>query len=623
MRVRQPAIALAVTFTILSNALLLSGLVGYFDDTRVFDVPLRFLSSALAANGDLPLWYPQAGDGFPQLSLEFVAWTWNPIGALLGAFRAYDFLSLAIENVIWRLVGFAGAYRFARAWGVMPWGATAVAATYVGSGTMARAAYAFATLIGQMLAPWILVGGSLAIQARTHSRVLQSGAVLGLVASAMVWAGYPGAWVSAPVLSGPVLLGLASTATRGLWRLAASVAIAVPIAISITGPVISETLAGSTNLPITSRATESPMLVGHARAVDFIGIWLPNPSYLLEAASDGLQPVYGGILPPMLILLTVRLIPRMPGWLTLMLTATSGLIIANSQNWTLRDHPLLRDLAPPAALRAALEIITLPMVLLLPMSLVNRTWRAPFPLRAADRYMLCGAAWVALVATENPFANFLRFHVPPFALVRHNFLYFWLVTLLLATVAWRRLENAISSLPDTKDLGHGNDPATETGLLPPWSDAIGRAPVRAFARTLGWSGAGMLVVVALAGLTNHEGPSRPDFAMVGVPHLVWQASILLLTVLAILVVSLHTRRSGVVEASVVPTVLAWGSVSLAVCVGAISYFTRDNNCIFPTDSLSDQFRLLIDAAHFTIIIGTAVLALAVAPTRNSARLLIA
>ncbi|MCX5985015.1 MAG: hypothetical protein NTX54_00645 [Chloroflexi bacterium] len=227
----------------LANALLISGLVAYGDDTGAFDVPLRLLASALAANGDLPLWYPQAGDGFPQLSLEFVAWTWNPIGAFLGTFRPYDFLSLAIENVIWRLVGFAGAYRFARAWGVNPLGATAIAATYVGSGAMGRAALAFATLIGQMLAPWVLVGGSLAIQARTSWHILQSGAILGLTASTMVWTGYPGAWVSAPILSGPVLIGLATTNTRGFWRLASCVVIAIPIAISVTSPILGETFA--------------------------------------------------------------------------------------------------------------------------------------------------------------------------------------------------------------------------------------------------------------------------------------------------------------------------------------------------------------------------------------------
>lgn len=623
----RPWLMIGGAFNILINALLFAGLAAYGDDTGAFDEPYRVLSSALAANGDLFLWYPFAGDGVPILSLEVVGLIWNPLGVLLGAVRPYDFLSLAAENLIWRLVGFAGAYQFARKWGVTPIGATAIAATYVGSGTMGRAALSFVTLIGQMLAPWILVGGSLAIQARTRSRVVQAGAALGLAAGAMVWAGYAATWVIAPALSGPVLVGLASTRTRGLRRLVGAAAVALPLALLIAGPVISETLYGPTgHYSPTYRAKEATMLVGHVRAIDFIGMWLANPSYVLVDGSDALQPLYGGILPPLLILATVRVLPRMPLWLTTSLALASGLILANTQNWSLWDHPQLRDVAPTEGFREVLDTLTLPAVMVLPALLVNHAWRTPLPLAAVDRIMLGGAAWVALVATDNPIANILRHNIPPFALVRHNMLFFWLVTLLLATVAWRRLEGVIAPLPHADDGpevpsdGRVERTASRSAAPEAGSESI---PLATFAHRLGWAGAGMLLIVALAGYGTRDGTGRPEFALVGAPHLVWQGAIALSALCAIVGLAWRSSRSEIPDASWLPPALALGSVLLALTAVLVGSAARANGYVFPRVQVADSVRLLIDVGHGALVIAAAVFALTASRTRQMARLLIA
>lgn len=105
----------------------------------------------------------------------------------------YDYLSLAIENFIWRAVGFAEAFVFARQWVTHPAGAGAVAATYVGSGTMSWASLSYSALIGQMFPPWVLAGGSLAIRASPIPQICRAAGVSGLAYGLMVWCAYPDA----------------------------------------------------------------------------------------------------------------------------------------------------------------------------------------------------------------------------------------------------------------------------------------------------------------------------------------------------------------------------------------------------------------------------------------------
>ena len=48
MKAILPSTALALTFAILANALLVSGLISYGNDTALWDIPYRSLASALA-----------------------------------------------------------------------------------------------------------------------------------------------------------------------------------------------------------------------------------------------------------------------------------------------------------------------------------------------------------------------------------------------------------------------------------------------------------------------------------------------------------------------------------------------------------------------------------------------
>ena len=612
-----------VYYFIILNTLLLTGLIGYGDDTGVFDIPLRILSGALTANGDFPLWYPQAGDGFPQWSLEYTPWVANPMGTALGVWRAYDHMTFAVENAIWRTVGFLGAYLFARLWGVVPVGAIAVAAIYVGSGTMSRASIAFATLIGQMVAPWVLVGGSLAIHAPSWPRVVRAGAVLGLVLGCLVWFAYPGTWVSAPVVSGPLLIALAATQHKGLRKLAVAVGIAAAVALSLAAPLVSETISGSAGqVSPTYRAVESWMLVGHVRAVDLMGILLVNPSYILDGASDALQPLYAGTLPPLMLLATVGGLPHVSRRVMIALSLASALILANSQNWTLWDHPLFRDLSPPSSLLAALDAMTLPAVVLLPTCLVSLAWRSPFPLRTVDRAMLLGAAWVALIATDNPFSNLLRFHVPPFNLVRHNMLFFWLVALVLATVAWRRLDVVLAWLPDTSarpPTSHAGDTAQEA----PGTARDGVLAVRNFASRFGVVGVGMLAIVALVGISTGDAKGTTDHAFVGLPQLAWQVAIVIMALTTIGVMAQTSRKTGTLDTAWLLKANALGAVGLALIAALIAAFARSRGVVYPRIPLTDTTELLIDLLHVVLVLVGAVVIFRTVRDRAVARVLVA
>jgi hypothetical protein len=293
LRFSHPIIALIVAFAISINALLVSGLIGYGNDTAYWDMPLRALASALLEEGDLPLWYPSVGNGFPQLNLQWVSWVFNPLGVLLSFARPYDHLSLAVENTIWRAVGFAGAYLFARQWTCSAIGATAIAATYVGSGTMSWAALSYSALIGQMFAPWVLASGSLAIRATSSANLARATGTLGLVSGLMVWCAYPGAWLTAPALSGPVLLGLAAVHSGGFRRLVPVVIVALMISVMLIALILSE----STSLSLIEGSIiyyrKGPAIrEGLVRGIDYVRLLLTNPSYVPGVASPQLHPLH-------------------------------------------------------------------------------------------------------------------------------------------------------------------------------------------------------------------------------------------------------------------------------------------------------------------------------------------
>jgi hypothetical protein len=220
--------------------------------------------------------------------------------------------------------------------------------------------------------------------------------------------------------------------------------------------------------------------------------------------------------------------------------------------------------------------------------------------------MLAGIAWVLLVATDNPVANILRTDVPPFTLVRYNHLYFWLVTLLVATLAWRRVE-------------HVTGGATPDNSIPP--------SVRAWGFRVAVTGAACLVVAALVAIATPDAyglGSPPDgMSAMGSPHLAWQATIL---VIGAATGYLALRGTSGTDRSA--TQRAWVALPLSsviaftiACIAASAL--RRAGITPPTVAVTYSWQLIMDLAHGALIIAAAALAFIKAPTQSALRTAIA
>ena len=586
MKASLPSVALAVTFALLGNALLLSGLIGYGNDTAHWDVPYRSLASALALQGDLPLWYPTAGNGFPHLNLQWASVVFNPLGILVATLRPYDYLSLAVENAMWRAVGFAGAFIFARQWTGSMLGATAIAATYVGSGVMSWAALSFNSLVGQMFAPWVLASGSYAILATSTSQLARAAGTFGLASGLMIWCAYPGAWLTAPVLSGPVLVGLALARRGGMRRLLAATPLALVIALMLVSLILSETtsltlIEGSI---VYSRRTPE-ISEGLLRGIDVATALLANPSYAPGISSPMMHPLYSGMLPPVLLICTLGLrnrysLPLQAGGVTLV-----AIGIANFQNWTLWEHPLLSDFPTLTDISPISRHFILLLLFIIPLYFINFHWGIRLPVDAVDKVLLAGAGWVLVVSGDNPFANFLRFNVPPFVLVRYNHLYFWLVSLVITTFAWRRIELISRLAPNLMFIPN---------------------PIRAWGPRVFGVGSAALIVTALVAMATQDayGPGSPidGISGMGSPHLIWQAPILLIGMVSSLVALRHSKSPGTRGETrpwvtlIVTSVIAF----LAACVAGV--LLRRAGVHPQTISVPFSGQLAIDIAHGGIIL---------------------
>lgn len=138
--------------------------------------------------------------------------------------KSYDYLSLAIEDIFWRAVGFAGGLIFSRRCTSSALVAEVVGAPYFGSGVVSWESLGSSAVNGKMFAPRVLASGSLAIRASPLSGGLRSASVSGvdlvgmLLPNPSFFPGMSSAMLNAPyscdVPSITVLVGQLGTRTR-------------------------------------------------------------------------------------------------------------------------------------------------------------------------------------------------------------------------------------------------------------------------------------------------------------------------------------------------------------------------------------------------------------------------
>ncbi|MBU6150916.1 MAG: hypothetical protein KGR25_05660 [Chloroflexi bacterium] len=456
-----------------------------------------------------------------------------------------------------------------------------------------------------MLAPWLVTAASIAIRATSGPTIATAIGTLSLVAGLMVWSAYPGAWLTAPVLSGPLLLALASAHPGGLRRLLIATTSASLIAIAIIALIFSE----STSVPlfegsILDLRRTIDMRDGLLRSIDFVSLLFVNPSYLPDSSSATMHPVYSGIV-PVIVLVSLFGTSRLNGLRVAPLVIGSlALALANIQNWSSWGHPLFGEVPTLKALTASNPVPLYAVAMAVGLS--GAIWGTSVKLARIELAMLAGALWVVVVATDNSVANWLRVYVPPFALIRYNNLYFWLVTLLLATVAWRCVEHVTNTVtPDTS--------------IPP--------SVRAWGLRVAITGAACLVVAALVAIATPDahglGAPANGVSAMGSPHLAWQATILVIGAATGYLALRGTTAMGGSAARRVWVTLALSSVVVftLACIAAI--VLRRVGITPPTVPVTFTLQLILDLAHGAVIIAAFALAFSKAPTKSALRTAIA
>lgn len=438
------ALALLFFFLAASSSLSLSLLRRPTGDTLIGLLPVRVWTSDLLHAVDLPLWFPYARYDFHLTTLHLVSHYGNPIGLALAALFRYDVWTLAVENILWRVVGLAGAYLFAHRHVRSPLGAAVVGSCYVGSGIVVASLGIGTWFAGLMCTPWLFLGIDHAVFVRGWGAWCRGTGILALSGSLLVLSGGPFTWITAPFLLAPYALWSGLRSRASLLRLMAAAALGCALAVGMLALFISETFA----FPLFGsevRNTISTQL-GVLPLSNLFGFWLANPSYAPSLKPDILvplyRPIYVGLLPA--LLLCARLAPwHRPMWRHLRPLVLSGgvligLLIAvlNTPILSLPGISLRRD-------EAAMLGFSLIAIGVFP-GRMGRWERV-------DIALLLTTLACVVAATPNPIGDWLRTSVPPFSIIRWNYAYLWVTGLTLPLLAWRAgeqfLENQRPILP--------------------------------------------------------------------------------------------------------------------------------------------------------------------------------
>ena len=397
---------------------------------------MRIWVSDLLHAGDWPWWYPYARYGHPLATLHFLADEWSPMALLLGRLARYDVWTLAVENVLWRGVGLLGVYVLLGTHVRSNVLRVAGAICYAGSGIVSLAVANASVFPAFALTPWLLVGIDRAASGKGWRGWCRTTGTLALAGAVLLASGYPGTWLTAPALVAPYGLALVVGYRRPALRLLGAVAVGGLLALGMLAPFVAETLTfpglfgGS--LRNAFHAADGALEPG-----SLFGLWAANPTYVPGLGIENLQALYVGILPALLACARLApLAPPAPRWVRAAAVTLAGVCVAlpatlwpaqvmtgtDAARWNL-------PVRPDTLLGAGLALLAV----------------AAFPRRLGrwerrDTALAALAAGTLAVATRNPIGDLLRAEVPPFSLVRWNYLYCWTVVLAVAALGMRTVE---------------------------------------------------------------------------------------------------------------------------------------------------------------------------------------
>lgn len=583
-------IFLILSFFIFINILLLSGLISYGNDTANWDIRYRQYASVMFANNDIPIWMPSGGNGFPHLSIFWISWVCNPIGLLFSYFFYYDYFTFALENSVWKLIGFSGAYLFSRPLLKSSYGAIAVGCAFTVSGVTAWTALSYSTHIGVMVSPWILAGGFRLASATTNRQWARAVGMSAIALGALPWVGYPGAWISATFLLGPIIFGHAFLQRNGIRKLLFGGATSVLLAIPFVAPLATET----NSLPVfeqslSFRKGSSDLSEGILRAPDIASLLFPNPSYFPMTSSPVMHSFYSGVLAlffASFYLVFKRSILRKIASFIIIPFLLFVTLLSNS--WHFSSSVLNYIYVLDSFLFPYILYFTAAGIVLL----FSPIRISPSKL---DCLLIGTCAWVFCVSSDNALGNYLRYYVPPFYLVRYNHIYMWVITLFIPVLGWRALEILING-------------RTTTILTKEFTLSSILIHLILFVCSI-------LFVASTAidpTLTERYGGELTSLVSVGIPQLVLQLLLAFCTLILIFVCILlkYFNYSKIQESSeFISGGIFVSSVIVGISLSAWGFWLRANGASPQTIKLGLSLLLLIDLIHVILVLFFACLVL--------------
>lgn len=395
----------------------------------------RILMTDAVRNGSLPLWYSYARYSIPYYSLEG-GMGWSPIGFLVGAIAPYDLLSWALEGLLWNLICLGGTFAFARGHVSSPFIAAAIAMTYTASGLMSGSVPTIGTTRAFQIGPWAFVAFDTLVRTTSPARVswLRGTSIFAVTGMLWITSGYPGIWLTAPVLCAPYAI----MASRGRVGTLFAIGTAATAGGLLSLGMCSLLIDGTFNAPFFGEPGARPHVSPADNALQFrnlIHVFTPNPAYLRDS-SGPLEPLYmGAFFLPGLLLIG----PQWNGATVALVTAIRGG----------RGFSFLR--------RITFLIVTIAIVIVSIQGVItgNRypwlvIWfglgcmvlvsRAVRLVEYVDYALLVSTIFSIGLASESILGNIFRSYIPPFTIIRWNDWYTWVAVLCISTYVWRNIE---------------------------------------------------------------------------------------------------------------------------------------------------------------------------------------
>ncbi|MBU6150729.1 MAG: hypothetical protein KGR25_04710 [Chloroflexi bacterium] len=422
------AMILLLAFAICLSAPELTDVRRPFHDTVGLFYGRIFMTDAVR-NGAFPFWYPYARYSMPFYSLEG-GMGWSPIGFLVGAIAPYNLFSWAVEGLVWNVICLSGAFLFARRHVTSPYSAAAAAITYAASGLLLGTVPTIGTTRAMQVGPWIFVAIDTLVRPAQWDRVAWARGTTTLAVAGMLWltGGYPGIWLTAPVLVVPYALLASRGRIRALTSIVTSATISALLALGMCALLID----GTFNLPRDTSPGDRPGLSpadGALALRSLIHTFLANPGYLRDS-SGGHEPLYLGaaFLPGLLMvrpIVPTSILQVLPDSIRLLFLACTTLgiavagVVAGATNpWML----ILFGIACLASIPTRHVVFT-----------------------SQDISLLLTTAFGTALASSNPIGDFFRAHVWPFSMIRWNDWYLWVAMLCLSTYVWRNIDQQLLS----------------------------------------------------------------------------------------------------------------------------------------------------------------------------------